>query len=279
MIVGHASMDAWGGLAYVIAGSYRNWVILSGRFNELVPLWECTLNPFVWMWSYSEPSQTFMLSIVSLDRLILLMFPLQYLSFGPNYGYFMIFLGYLYGLSGTAYFLIQSYLVHVSVNEPRVKKYCRSSDVQNVGGFYDYYNTMVPLMAALSIIIYIFVVILYRYRIKHSIKGGKADEKKLKAQRKLTISLGINSVLTFVLVVSGTIIAFLDRIMFHTTFDLSTYLWIMAQCNPMINFFVIFTRQREIRLGLIRLFKRMPPDTQMWKQTQISRVSDAPTKK
>lgn len=78
------------GLATLIGGIYRFFVIYARlKDTQFTPL-QCMLLPQSWLWRWSDTATAMMLLVLSLDRLVSILLPLKYLHFGECYMRMMI---------------------------------------------------------------------------------------------------------------------------------------------------------------------------------------------
>ncbi|MFH4980054.1 hypothetical protein AB6A40_006763 [Gnathostoma spinigerum] len=90
VIVALAFADFIEAFATLFGGTYRLAIFLTDSINVLVPSLQCMLLPHSWMWRWSDFATSAMLIVLSIDRLISVLYPLVYLRNGTRYGNIMI---------------------------------------------------------------------------------------------------------------------------------------------------------------------------------------------
>lgn len=79
------------GFSTFIGGLYRLCIISLGLVENQFTPFQCMLLPHSFLWRWSDFATSFMLLVLSLDRLISILLPIQYVTWGPAYAAFMIF--------------------------------------------------------------------------------------------------------------------------------------------------------------------------------------------
>uniref|UniRef100_A0A0M3JWG9 G_PROTEIN_RECEP_F1_2 domain-containing protein n=1 Tax=Anisakis simplex TaxID=6269 RepID=A0A0M3JWG9_ANISI len=181
-------------LATLIAGIYRSTVIIIESLDVLFTPLQCMLLPHSWAWRWSDFATSFMLLALTLDRLVSVLFPLKYISWGPTYPRIAI------GLPFTLSLLLSL----VAWYHPITMKGTLSMLCMNVylsPAFYAASKYMTSCATTLSVILYVPVVFLIRKQLKQvsdKLYPTQVDYQR-RAQLKMTITVAISSFLTLFL--------------------------------------------------------------------------------
>jgi hypothetical protein len=241
------------GWSMLILGAYRINLIELHKANVLVNWWHCIRRPPFILFTFSLTAQAGMLLTISVDRFIAITLPLKYVIFTRRYAIFMVASCYFLAASYTIVFIVYTNTVN-DLTEPIVHAIC----IVRVGnGLYSSVFYVRMCLSSLSVPVYAVVWCLFRRYQNITVTTFPTIETHLhRAQRHLTITVGICALFTLVFYVIPTILMFI----------LDAGIWAPLYCvvncvNAVVNVFVYSLRQDDIRQGLKLLFlcKELPP--------------------
>uniref|UniRef100_A0A914WVQ1 G-protein coupled receptors family 1 profile domain-containing protein n=1 Tax=Plectus sambesii TaxID=2011161 RepID=A0A914WVQ1_9BILA len=238
VIVGALALaDGIAGFGFLLAAIGRILLVQAGEGFILITRWQCLLSPWVILWAWCQPLTALMLTVVSLDRLIAVSFPLRYYTYTNRYAFALV--GCAYGYVFIPFFIAayRSYQVVV----PDVPAYCLTFHGFTAAD-YVYFQNFLLAGTSSSVILYIPVLI----KLKFAMDSNHAIDNSVKFKRlkRATITLGISTFFTFIFYIVP--MAFITFKVFK---DLTVF-YLMLNLNAMVNIFIYFTRFKEIRAGL-----------------------------
>uniref|UniRef100_A0A914VC55 G-protein coupled receptors family 1 profile domain-containing protein n=1 Tax=Plectus sambesii TaxID=2011161 RepID=A0A914VC55_9BILA len=254
LIAGLSLADGANGFGLFTAGLFRNLMILDGTAGTLVSRLQCILTPWNLCFVWTDALCHVMLLTVSIDRFIAVKFPLKYYTFSTRYAYGIVGGTYLFIFINLA-MGIGTTLKH---NYPEKPKLCYTAYA--LSDFYYAYHTWLAVAGdMLSVLLYI-IVIYISYKTTHQMDHQRVGTtrisaqqlKALQIQKKVTRTLGISSLCTFLFYCIPY--AFKMLVQPYVTGNLVNsvipYTFIVNQLNQMANFFIYTSRQRDLRIGL-----------------------------
>lgn len=255
IIAGLSFADGANGFGLFTAGLFRNLMILDGTVGTLVSRIRCILTPWNLCFVWTDALCHVMLLTVSIDRFIAVKFPLKYYTFSTKYAYRLV--------GGTYLFIFINLTVGISTtlkyDFPEKPKLCYTAYA--LSDFYYTYHTWLAVAGdILSVFLYV-IVIYISYRTAHQqMETQYISPQQVKAvqiQRKVTQTLAISSLLTFLFYCVPY--AFKMLVQPYVTGKLVDsvipYTFIVNQLNQMANFFIYTTRQKDIRIGVKNFIK------------------------
>lgn len=189
------------GWSTIIAGAYRVHLLATGEAKRQVTRWDCVTTPHFVVMTYSLLIQTGMLLLISLDRLIAVLRPLQYNAYTRKYSIYML----------TACIVPSAmYVVFVIVY---VRAFDSDSTVTlNALCVIDQVDILVQItyyirltLASLSVIAYAIVWILFRkHRVSMNATLPSLKNRLRRLQSHLSVTVGICALLTFIFYIIPT---------------------------------------------------------------------------
>jgi hypothetical protein len=204
-----AFTDLLCGWSTLIAGAYRLHLIANGAANNQMTRWQCAIEtPHFILMAFSSIAQAGMLLLISIDRLIAVVRPLQYNTFTAKYALCLI--GVCFALSALhpASLLVHIYFAENGPNTPTKDKLCILNDHVD----YMLQVDLRLLLTSLSVIIYIVVWILIRkHRTKMTKNNMTQNDKLRQTQQHLSATVGICAFLTVAFYILPTGGKFLNK--------------------------------------------------------------------
>uniref|UniRef100_A0A914V300 G-protein coupled receptors family 1 profile domain-containing protein n=1 Tax=Plectus sambesii TaxID=2011161 RepID=A0A914V300_9BILA len=284
IIVGLSFADFIEGFATCLAGAYRLIAINKGWAFNLVPSLTCMALPSHVLWRWSDVATSFMLLTVSCDRLFAVSKPLVYYQRGQSYAIKTVIVVYAIAIGGSL-FIWPHILANQNIKIPAM---CISTAIISPI-FYQLSKYTTALISALSVFVYILVVLILQRRTQalRRCTDSKTLRRQIKVQRKLTVTLGFSSFLTLLLDSVPRAVGmhlYMDETTRPTgkaedsseTFSAAPYFFLMTKLNAMANVFIFTLRQPEIRHGMRYLlsWSQLPVDLNLWDVT--SRMGSDP---
>jgi hypothetical protein len=241
------------GWSTLSTGAFRLHLIELEKANAKVSWWHCIGTPVIVL-EFSMILQTIMLLVVSIDRFIAIKMPLKYFTFTRKYAIGMVFFCFILTAVFTVILVVYAYIVDKMTR-------ATADAICIYGGELDglftsmYYIRLV--MVSLSVLIYAIVWFLFRRYQNAAVATFPTIKTHLcKTQSRLTTTVGICALFTFVLYVIPTILMYSN---------LNPHVWAPIICvincfNGVVNVFVYSLRHEDIRRGLKLLFlcKQLP---------------------
>ena len=234
-------------------------MVVSGESKIKVTSWDCMVKPHVIFFLFGAPLAAVMLICVSVDRLLAVLVPMEYFKLGTSYAYKLVGVFYLYGLLSGLVLTVLSYL------QPREAIYAKTCSAWSAIGIYEYANKyyfLVRVVGGLtSVILYIFIPVLYRKSVKACTRSNQTAElQKIQRQKRLLITCGLSASFTFIFYVFPNILrtyfagagdnGFLDIIF--------QYVSVIQNVNPIMNFVLYMSRHADIRNALLNFLSCKP---------------------
>uniref|UniRef100_A0A914V4F8 G-protein coupled receptors family 1 profile domain-containing protein n=1 Tax=Plectus sambesii TaxID=2011161 RepID=A0A914V4F8_9BILA len=211
VIIGaRALADGIAGFGFLLAAVGRILAVQNGNGFVLITRWQCLMTPWVILWGWCQPLTALMLTVVSLDRIIAVTFPLKYYGFTHRYAFTMVGCAYGYVFIPFIVMVYRSYQVTI----PDVPAYCSSFHGMTAAD-YAYFTNFVLAATVVSVLLYIPVLL----KLKYTLKNNTAIDSSIKFHRlkRATITLGISSLFTFLFyIVPMAIITFSREIQILT---------------------------------------------------------------
>lgn len=258
---GVAFADALAGAAFICAGAQRIHYVFVGLESKLATSWECMQNLNVLMLLYLDPLSGFMLSCLTIDRLISVAWPFTYYQKDRRYSFKLVGFHYLIGLlNGTA-------MVLLSYMEPPVRKYpalCHGTDAIGNKIGRTYYFAVRLIISGISIFGYALIPIIYkRSTRRHSECNASVINNQMNVQKRLTITIGISIICLFFFYFIPNFVRVIFRFIIadFTWTIISSYGAIVQNVSTCCNFFLLYMRHDEVRLAvkeliLCQIFRR-----------------------
>ncbi|KHN75640.1 hypothetical protein Tcan_10163, partial [Toxocara canis] len=183
-----AMADFVEGFSTFVGGLYRLCIISLGMVEKQFTPFQCMLLPHSFLWRWSDFATSFMLLVLSLDRFISILLPIQYVTWGPAYAVIMIFTPYC--LSLLASFFAWLYPMRV---DARLSMLCMTSYFSPV--FYQFSKYSTSAASALSVFIYIPLLCILRKQLRlmeHTICVTQVDQRR-RAQLRMTATIAFSS--------------------------------------------------------------------------------------
>uniref|UniRef100_A0A915PXJ5 G-protein coupled receptors family 1 profile domain-containing protein n=1 Tax=Setaria digitata TaxID=48799 RepID=A0A915PXJ5_9BILA len=245
------------GLGFFTAGIGRIIILTIGGFR--ITRRYCFL---------SEPMSAVGTLMVSTDRIVSLICPMQY--FEKNYAFQIRQIIFYFG--SVSLFVLISCIFSLRDNESKLNGFCRSGDILKPL-LADITSLVMVTSTTLSVILYIIVYLLSRKHIRR-IKSNQTEAslRSFEArQRKLTATMGVSCVCTlifYVLPMCTKLLAYDDDNDPTTRYSelVRTASGISCNLNPLTNVAAILIKQDDIALRVKQLFSkciRKPDDRRM----------------
>uniref|UniRef100_A0A914VV68 G-protein coupled receptors family 1 profile domain-containing protein n=1 Tax=Plectus sambesii TaxID=2011161 RepID=A0A914VV68_9BILA len=232
------------------------------RSNETV--FSCMTQLHNVLWPFTDTAQSLMMAAVSMDRLFAVAFPLRYFFLTRRYAVWLVVMIFVYSLisAGSAWL----YPLGEAGNQS-VPATCYSSS--SVGPIFNQYYTNLRVVAAwTSVVLYVLVILTYRYRatqVAHYLGCGPVQAAHRRKQTRLTRTLAVQCVFTFLLYILPTsIVSILPSV--HDWTLIRGYLLVLTNANAIANLFLYLVRLKEFRLGFQKMIRCMslPDSTDSW---------------
>ncbi len=255
-IAGLALADSLCGWGYMTAGMWRTSVLLAEIHpNLLARNLDCFLNPFNSVWTFANPLQPFMFVCLSFDRLFSVSFPLRYFPLTRKYSLNLV------GVFYSACFLFSTIclLITYTTAEAYIRQYywtCNSSWVF-VPYIANLFENVQSALAIISVVMYIVLLVVYWLRNKFNPTVG--HDEKVKRQKKITITLGISSLLTLVFYILPT---YSGVIMLSWGVDPDAFMTVDMMMSIMLNInalaqpLLVLANLKDLRKGMKRVICR-----------------------
>uniref|UniRef100_A0A914UI96 G-protein coupled receptors family 1 profile domain-containing protein n=1 Tax=Plectus sambesii TaxID=2011161 RepID=A0A914UI96_9BILA len=254
LLAGLVFSDLLLGLSTGSGGIYELALINRHEENVQVHRTACLWTPFFLIKTFTCPAEACMLLIISVDRLIAVLKPLKYATFTRIYAILLVGISLCVGVIITLFLTLN---LELQKSDDTINAVCLLS---KMGKIYMATNCYVRfVLATLSVIVYIFVGIAYRRYQMNMCKAFPTSQDRLrKVQRRLTTTVGMCALLTFLLYLLPTTIAIL-----HLESDTTVWVsvcWVLINVNAVANVFVYSLRHEDIRQGikLLILCRKMP---------------------
>ena len=165
--------------------------------NILVNAFDCLVTPWNIVWILTDHMYGMMLTVVSLDRLIMVYAPLQYIGYGKSYALSLLAATHLPYLTAILYFFVKlSNDDNLPHNKPNI---CFTEWIYSPA-YSHILNLQNSFFAALSGVLYIGVLILYK-KSQASVAPSLSNaeiKREIKKQRRMTLTLGFSCIFTYV---------------------------------------------------------------------------------
>uniref|UniRef100_A0A914VFC3 G-protein coupled receptors family 1 profile domain-containing protein n=1 Tax=Plectus sambesii TaxID=2011161 RepID=A0A914VFC3_9BILA len=215
------------------------------------------------MWAFTDTAQSIMMTAVSFDRLLAVLIPLRYFSFGPRYGHIVVGSVFGYCLISACTAWIYPIAKVFDSNATLVQAYCYVPGA--VGPIFNaYYGNIRTVVSWGSIALYVLVIVLFARYIRQSVTLTGSNKLKHAQQRRLTITLSIQCLCHFILYIVPTMVVSLGNVV---TSSLNFYILVVTNFNAIINLFIYWARQKEFRIATVCAFtgRSLPANMQNWK--------------
>uniref|UniRef100_A0A914WJ48 G-protein coupled receptors family 1 profile domain-containing protein n=1 Tax=Plectus sambesii TaxID=2011161 RepID=A0A914WJ48_9BILA len=262
---GLAFTDVLIGLALFVSGIMRSILLYNGTAFVLITKWQCFWAPWNIIFNWALPSASYMVLLVSIDRLYAVYWPLSYFMRTTSYAW-KILLGLMVVVG--VHVLVAGTITYYSKRVPVSPSYC----YPNHGVDADWYNDCISLgkliAPLLSVLLYFFIARRIHQHIV-SVRGLNETDlaRKMHNLRQFTITLGISSLFTAVVhVLPLTYTTFLVPVFGAPTFSTLTHIAkTSANMNPVFNIIVLVVRQKELRSGFRLMWKgkQMQPNSRI----------------
>uniref|UniRef100_A0A914VWC5 G-protein coupled receptors family 1 profile domain-containing protein n=1 Tax=Plectus sambesii TaxID=2011161 RepID=A0A914VWC5_9BILA len=261
---GLAFTDVLVGLALFVSGIMRSILLYNGTAFILTTKWACFWTPWNIIFNWATPSASYMLLLVSIDRLYAVYRPLSYFMRTTSYAW-KIFLGLMVVVG--MHVLVAGTITYNSKRVPVSPSYCFPSH----GVDADWYNDCISLgkliAPLISVLLYFFIARRVRQHIV-SVRGLNETDlaRKMQNLRQFTITLGISSLFTAIVhVLPLTYTTFLVPVFGAPTFTTLTHIAkTSANMNPVFNIIVLVVRQKELRSGFRLMWKGKQMQPNSW---------------
>uniref|UniRef100_A0A914WJ63 G-protein coupled receptors family 1 profile domain-containing protein n=1 Tax=Plectus sambesii TaxID=2011161 RepID=A0A914WJ63_9BILA len=260
IIGGLAFADALQGIALFLSGAGRIIAINDNTAFILTTRWSCFVKIWNLVYYFSMPMSSSMLTIVSIDRLYAVFYPLRYFALTSHYAVRMVFTLYALVTIGV---IINAILSYSSSGELLYPTYCFTKHGEHPL-FFQYYDIIVrAAMPFISVLLYI--VVWARLRKKFSIvrHGEQGLAHKMKRMRRITGTLAVCCVCTLMLNSLPLFYGyFFVKLGAPTWATLDQDIFVANNVNPVLNVFIYLYRQREIRGGfkILLMGKQLNPN-------------------
>uniref|UniRef100_A0A914WS42 G-protein coupled receptors family 1 profile domain-containing protein n=1 Tax=Plectus sambesii TaxID=2011161 RepID=A0A914WS42_9BILA len=273
---GLAFADLLAGVATLTAGAYRINLIDWREEDDQLSRWDCVGTPHFILLTFAFSVQAGMLLLISLDRLIAFLKPLQYNTFTKAYAISLMALCYFLAALYTVMLLLYVLLADGDAKIKSINAICLIVEINEVDKTYDSIYLVRIGLSSISCLIYALVWYLSRkYHLRTTARFPSNAYRLRRSQRHLTATVGICALFTFVLNVLPTGLVVLAG-QLHWVMDFwGPVCWLLNCVNAVVNIFVYSLRHEDIRMGLTLLFsgrcKELPsPAMQRLKKESLS---------
>uniref|UniRef100_A0A914W7H8 G-protein coupled receptors family 1 profile domain-containing protein n=1 Tax=Plectus sambesii TaxID=2011161 RepID=A0A914W7H8_9BILA len=266
IVVGRAFCDALRGLAMIITGIGRIFMIKYGSGIVYVSRWECYLKPWNILFDFSEPLGAYVLVMVSLDRLFAVSLRLRYFSLTTDYAWRMNGALFLFVLGNVVVGAVLSYTMPDS-HAPLFPSYCYYSQHSDHPAYQQYIVLCRIVPPTISVILYVFVLI--KLKEHYSRETGVSEQQyaqKTKQLGRITITLGIVCFVSLTVHVIPVLYqyAFVPYLGAPAWVTIYSDVYLLNNMEPMVNIFIYLFRCKDIRTAFILVlrFKQLQPGSQ-----------------
>uniref|UniRef100_A0A915CAP4 G-protein coupled receptors family 1 profile domain-containing protein n=2 Tax=Parascaris univalens TaxID=6257 RepID=A0A915CAP4_PARUN len=248
------------GFSTMIGGVYRVAVIKAGLKNAQFSCIQCMLLPHSWLWRWADFSTSFMLLVLSVDRLISVATPLAYFRLGPTYSKIMV--GTPYGLS----LLFSMFAwVHPLSSATKISMLCMTREFISAS-FYQYSKYLTATASALSVFVYIPLLVVMRSQvvyISRRVSLTQSDRKR-RSQLRVTKTIAFSSLSTLLLDAIPRAVGMYGMMEEMKAADqkcdsLFLYLFHLTKLNSMLNVCLYYTRHKQMRTAMRHLLHYSAP--------------------
>ncbi|VDN59952.1 unnamed protein product [Dracunculus medinensis] len=254
IIAAQSFADLVEALATLLGGLYRLIIIVADLKGIEFSGFQCMLLPHSWMWRWSDFATSFMLLVVTFDRILSVAVPVEYFAFNNTYPFVAI---------STPYFL-STFLSMFAWYYPITMTEKLSILCLNVylsPKFYSLSKYLTSFATALSILLYIPVIILARRQMKamrKKISETQIDHRR-RIQLRMTLTIAFSSCCTFFLdcVPRAIGIYGTTKLMAEENIQcesVMTMLFHLTKLNSIIAFFLFYCRNELIKQTVNSMF-------------------------
>ncbi|VDM43487.1 unnamed protein product [Toxocara canis] len=246
VILEQIASDAVSSLGITVAGIGRTIVMLLD-IEELKSRRYCMLMPWNILFLWGETLTPVAMLTVSVDRLISVLFPLNYFKCSRSTQIFEVSVG----CCVVAALSIENWILTFPETDQKFSPVCLTSSSWQP--FHDHVFFALKVFASSSsVLVYFFVFLIarkYSVRAKSLQRGQVALDAFQKRQRQLTITMGISCAFTLIVYVLPTCVKYAFQYSDDADFVefISIYSAISSYMNPLVNLTILFIRQLDIR--------------------------------
>ncbi|VDM38252.1 unnamed protein product [Toxocara canis] len=261
------------GTSTMIGGIYRVAVINAGLKSVLFSSARCMILPQSWLWRWADFATSFMLLVLSLDRLISVIAPFAYFRLGPSYARLMIGTPYVLSLVFSTFAW-----VHPLSSETKISMLCMTREFISAT-FYQYSKYLTAIASASSVFIYVPLLLAMRTQMRNmsrkiSLTQVRIDRKR-QNQLRVTKTIAFSSLCTLLLDAIPRAVGMygnglqINSVLISTGVfwmveelraadpacdSLFLYLFHLTKLNSMINVCLYYKRHRPMRDAMRHLF-------------------------
>ncbi|KHN78960.1 hypothetical protein Tcan_09051 [Toxocara canis] len=243
------------GTSTMIGGIYRVAVINAGLKSVLFSSARCMILPQSWLWRWADFATSFMLLVLSLDRLISVIAPFAYFRLGPSYARLMIGTPYVLSLVFSTFAW-----VHPLSSETKISMLCMTREFISAT-FYQYSKYLTAIASASSVFIYVPLLLAMRTQMRNmsrKISLTQIDRKR-QNQLRVTKTIAFSSLCTLLLDAIPRAVGMYGMVEELRAADpacdsLFLYLFHLTKLNSMINVCLYYKRHRPMRDAMRHLF-------------------------
>uniref|UniRef100_A0A914X9U4 G-protein coupled receptors family 1 profile domain-containing protein n=1 Tax=Plectus sambesii TaxID=2011161 RepID=A0A914X9U4_9BILA len=244
IIAGMAAIDAIYGLSAISLAVYRFGILSRGQQNDKITPWDCVTLPPLFLIGISVQMTSVVNVVVSSDRLIAVAWPTKYRNLNVPYAGKLLGLLALFGVFSSAAMLLSTYFG--TKNATTVTKMCTNPGIPYAYNLYQ--QTMIAGAGYLSVIIYFFVFLSYRRAVRNIAPSTNVigEQHAVALQRRLTVTLGIITISTFIFfIIPYTIFAVCAWM--NVVAPQPSLLATISRFSTIINVVIYMYRQKEMR--------------------------------
>uniref|UniRef100_A0A0M3I2W6 G_PROTEIN_RECEP_F1_2 domain-containing protein n=1 Tax=Ascaris lumbricoides TaxID=6252 RepID=A0A0M3I2W6_ASCLU len=256
------------GFSTMIGGVYRVAVIKAGLKNAQFSCIQCMLLPQSWLWRWADFSTSFMLLVLSIDRLISVATPFAYFRLGPTYSRIMV------GTPYTLSLLFSMFAwVHPLSSATKISMLCMTREFISAT-FYQYSKYLTATASALSVFVYIPLLVVMRSQVIYISRKVSLtqvslfmtySDRKRRSQLRVTKTIAFSSLCTLLLDAIPRAVGMYGMVEEMKAADqkcdsLFLYLFHLTKLNSMLNVCLYYTRHKPMRTAMRHLFHcSVPP--------------------
>uniref|UniRef100_A0A0N4UFX6 G_PROTEIN_RECEP_F1_2 domain-containing protein n=1 Tax=Dracunculus medinensis TaxID=318479 RepID=A0A0N4UFX6_DRAME len=235
-------------------GIYRTIIVLSDSIDTNFTPLQCMALPHSWLWRWSDFATAFSLLALSVDRLLSILVPVKYSTWGSNYIAIAIGVPYI-----TSFILMLCVWITPITSEGSLSILCANVYLSPV--FYSFSKYISSAASFLSILLYVPIIFMVQKQMKRmadKICVSQIDLQR-KAQFKMTVTVAFSSCATFFLDVIPRAIGIFGLRRDYNKLPSqcesnSMMLFHLSKINSMINLLLFYRRNSAIRESIRRLF-------------------------